>query len=135
MKTIAILLSILLSAELAAQAQTVNPKQTAESVKKYLEENVAYSQGHVGIINPQLYIVTASDKNELLLGDNHLRWTGLPKTERQVVLFFQGSVYSPDKLPPNFALTGAILISFEGSKIKFFDLAGNQIGFYRRLEQ
>ena len=131
MKAILILVTLICAATFA-NAGTM--KETAGAAKKLLETNVAMSLGGVGIINTHLYILTKSDKNELLL-DDHKRWTGHSLTKPQVVIFYQGKVYDTDQLPPNFNLADSILISFEGNKIKFFDFAGSQVGFYYREKE
>jgi hypothetical protein len=108
--------------------------QAEPQMKTQLEENQAYSKGHIGIITHGLYIVVSSDKNELILGDNpHVHWFGLPSSDRQVVIIFKGQVVNADKLPSNYSLEKATLISFEESKIRFIDFPSNEIGFYLRI--
>jgi len=103
MRTILILATLVCVASVAKAGPM---KDTAVAAKKLLEENVAMSKGGVGIVNTHLYILTKSTKNELLLGDDHKRWTGLPQTKPQVVIYYQNQVYTADQLPINFNLFG-----------------------------
>jgi hypothetical protein len=102
-------------------------------LKKMLAENVAFSKGGVGIITPNAYIIVNSDKNELLLGDAHKKWTGLSRAEKQVVILIGDHVVDPAKLPDGYDISKATVISFEGNEIRFVDFPTEQAGFYQRI--
>jgi len=77
--------------------------------------------GGAALINPQLYILIEDDKNELLLGKEHDKWTGASREIKQAVIVFQNKVVDPQKLPADFDLSKSIMISFQVDKAYFFD--------------
>lgn len=91
------------------------------------------AKGGLGIINPSLYIIVKSDRNQLLNAGE--TWTGRDASSREVVMYFDQRVFSPQSLPKDFDLSKAIVISFEGSKIRFFDLGEMSGCYYSRQEQ
>ncbi len=104
-------------------------------LKKFLGENVAFSKGGVGIVTENVYIIVDSDKNELLLGDAHKKWTGLSREDKQVVILLGDHLFDPSKLPEDYNLTKATVISFEKNEIRFVDFPSEQAGFYRRISR
>ncbi len=93
-----------------------------------------FAKGGLGIINPDLYIVTKSSKNQLSLSRGR-DWTGKDGQTSQVAIFFADEIWSPERLPRGFDLSQSIVISFEGSKIRFFDFGKMSGGYYLRQKE
>jgi len=96
--------------------------------------NELLSKGGIGIISEHLYIVVNSARNELVLSAGH-RWVGLDASRPEIVIFFEGTVWSPQGLPDRFDLSNAVVVSFEGDKVRFFDFRKMFGGYYRRAGQ
>lgn len=93
--------------------------------------NECFAKGGLGIIRKDLYVDVKSTKNELVLSAGN-RWTGLDATVPEVVIFFQSKVWPPQSLPDGFDLSKAVVVSFERSRIRFFDFDKVSGGYYRR---
>lgn len=93
--------------------------------------NEFFAKGGMGIINEKLYIVLKSEKNELRLGSTD-SWVGVAASQPELAIVFDGKVWSPQALPPQFDLSRAIIISFEGDKVRFFDFGKITGGYYKR---
>jgi len=93
---------------------------------------MCFAKGGVGIIRQDLYIDLKSTKNELLLNQGK-RWSGLPSGKPEVVIFFKGGVWSLQFLPEDFALSEAVIISFETNKVRFFDFAKMSGCYYNKF--
>jgi len=91
------------------------------------------SKGGVGIINSDLFIVTNSAKNELILRDGK-EWTGQAGEKREFVIVFQDRVLSAAKLPNDFDLSKAVIVSFEGDVIRYFTFREMEGGYYERTK-
>jgi len=101
--------------------------------------NRLLSKGGIGIVNRSLYIVVKSRKsgsNELIVKPTEKteeRWKGESVTEAEVVLVYEGKVWSSQGLPDRFDLSKAIVVSFEGEKVRFFDFQAMSGGYYARI--
>jgi hypothetical protein len=93
----------------------------------------ALSKHGIGPIRENLYVETDSTTNELLL-DKGNRWTGNNSSAKEAVIFFENKVWLPSALPGDFDLTKAVIISFEGDKVRFFDFGGMHGGYYERRD-
>lgn len=102
-----------------------------------------FAKGGLGLIRDRLYVVIKSDRNELILppvdekGERQdlpsgKRWTGQEATRKQVVVVSKGKVVAVDAPPEDFALADSIIISFEGDRVAFLDVAKGKGGYYRR---
>jgi len=60
------------------------------------------------------------------------RWAGRSKDVREVAIFFKGKVWTQENLPKEFQLSNAVVVSFEGGKVMFFDFARMSGGYYDR---
>jgi hypothetical protein len=103
-----------------------------QSVDKSLLENLYYPKGSFGLVGAKVYVSVKSPRNELVVRSGS-RWTGEPRGVRQVVLLWKGEPVSEATLPPDFELSKAILVSFEGERITFVDFETGTSGYYRRL--
>jgi hypothetical protein len=98
-----------------------------------------WSKGGIGMVNKNLYIVVKSagnDMNELIVKpteETEERWKGKSVTKAEVVFVYQGKVWGPQSLPSGFDLSKAVVISFEGEKIRFFDFQATVGGYYDRI--
>ena len=93
--------------------------------------NYTLSKHGLGIIRENLYIETDSPINELLL-HNGDRWKGNVSSTKEAVIFFEDKVWPPSALPSDFDLSKAVVISFEGGTVRFFDFRRMQGGYYER---
>jgi hypothetical protein len=99
--------------------------------KNSFASNECIAKGGVGIIDKNLYVDLKSAKNELILGGGK-RWTGQGAPNPEVVIFFESRIWSPPSLPEGFDLSKAVIVSFEGNKVRFFDFGKVSGGYYRR---
>lgn len=146
MKIVAYAASLLLVAALSSPQAVSQGDATKEkgmfATTRYL------SKGGIGMISEELYVVVKSstkDRNELIVvPPGHLgqdqsapvpetRWKGKGVTEAEVAIFFQGKVWSSQALPDRFDLSKAVVISFEGDKIRFFNFQAMAGGYFQRL--
>jgi hypothetical protein len=100
--------------------------------RKMFATNRCFSKGGLGIVNTSLYIAVKSARNELLLGEKET-WSGLDAGRPEIVVFFENKVWVPENLPKGFDLSKAVVISFEGSKIRFFDFQMMSGCYYDRI--
>ncbi len=97
------------------------------------------SIGGIGMVNKHLYIVVKSGKserNELVVKpteDTEERWYGKNVTKAEVVVVYEGKVWSSQTLPDGFDLSKAVVVSFESDKIRFFDFQVMSGGYYERI--
>jgi hypothetical protein len=105
-----------------------------QTPRQMLTQNQGWPKGGVGIITSELYISLKSANNELLLGSRG-HWIGKRRTDRQVVVYSNGRLQEFNQLDKDFDLRKAILVSFEGHAVRFFDFDKNEGGFYLRLGQ
>jgi len=89
------------------------------------------AKGGIGIITSDVYIDLKSANNELRFGGGE-RWTGSSATTPEVAIVFRKRVLSPAALPHDFDMSKAIVVSFEGFRVRFFDFARMSGGYYRR---
>jgi hypothetical protein len=100
--------------------------------------NQCFPKGGIGIINKSLYIVVKSAKdsrNELVVKpteETESRWKGRSVAKAEVVIFYEGKVWSVEHVPDDFDLSRAVVISFESDKVRFFDFQAMFGGYYER---
>jgi hypothetical protein len=102
--------------------------------KNMFATNECFAKGGIGIINANLYIDLKSAKNELVLNAGK-KWSGQDAPTPEVVIFFDNRVWSPQVLPNGFDISKAIVVSFEGSRVRFFDFGTMSGGYYKRPGQ
>ena len=127
-----ILLVSALSSTLAVSQESSRPDGAENRNTFVINECVA--KGGIGIINTNLYVDLKSAKNELVLKAGKRR-SGHSASAPEVVIFFESRIWSQQVLPDGFDLSKAVVVSFEGSKVRFFDFATMSGGYYRRPEQ
>lgn len=128
--TLGVLAITLLSAQEYAQ-RAKKPHDGRE--KNVFASNQFFAKGGVGIIDQDLYIVVKSAKNELIFSGAN-KWLGLDATQNEVVIFFGGKIFPQNVLPDRFDLSKAVVVSFEGNKVRFFDFRKMSGGYYSRPE-
>lgn len=96
-----------------------------------ISSNKFIAKGGIGIVNTHLYIDLNSAENELILDDGK-RWAGQSHAKEEVVYFFENRIWSNNDVPQGFNLGKAIVISFEGDNVRFFDFGSMFGGYYRR---
>jgi hypothetical protein len=96
--------------------------------------NEFIAMGGTGIINTSLYIDLKSASNALRLSGDK-RWTGQNAQTPELAIFFADKVWSPQAVPAEFDLSKAIVVSFESSKVRFFDFTTMSGGYYKRPGQ
>jgi hypothetical protein len=57
----------------------------------------------------------------------------LEASKPEVVIVFSGKVWEPGHLPKGFDMSKAVIVSFEGYKIRFFDFHRRAGGYYARI--
>ena len=93
--------------------------------------NYTVSKHGLGIIRENLFVETDSPINELLL-DQGNRWKGNVASTNEAVIFFEDRVWPASALPGDFDLSKAVVISFEGPTVRFFDFGRMSGGYYER---
>jgi hypothetical protein len=110
--------------------------QVADSAHSRKEKGVSvldrcFPKGGFGFIREGLYIDVDSAKNELRLNGKNT-WTGKDRGTKEVVFVFEGRIWPPPSLPDGFDLSKVVVISFEGSIVRFVDFDKMSGGYYRR---
>lgn len=109
----------------------LNDKAGLLSVRQEFLSNRCMAFGGIGIVAPNVYVVTKSRVNEIMLPGG-LVWKGEAASKRQGVWIIDGKVFCPSAEPERFSVTKGLFISFEEEKIYFFDFGTFQGGFYVR---
>ena len=147
MKTVDYAVSVLIAAILfGAQgiAQSAKRSAVAKEVNMCAAMEREFSKGCLGLINEHLYIVVKSasnGSNELIVDSpdgKEQRWKGKSITKPEIVIVYEGRVYGDggwfsQDVPDQFELSKSVVISFEKSKIYFFDYQTMSGGYYERL--
>ncbi len=107
---------------------------TTPQAKMTIAQNPLISQGGIGSIDSDLYIVVRSRTNELILAGGE-RWTGSASTTRQVVFVSEQRVFSSGDVPSDFKLEDTVVVSFEGNRVSFLDFQTGRCGFFSRREE
>lgn len=108
-----------------------NDKAGRLSVRQEFLSNRCMAFGGIGIVAPNVYVVTKSRVNEIRLPDG-LVWKGEAASRRQRVWVIDGKVFCSSTEPEQFSVTKGLFISFKEEKIYFFDFGTFQGGFYVR---
>ena len=140
MRIAAYAVSMLLAASLfsAHQASQDTKEQGAEG-RDAFANRWELSKGGIGMVNKNLYIVVKSaknDRNELIVKpteETEQRWKGQSATKTEVAIVYEGKVWSSEAIPDGFDLSKAVVVSFEGNKIRFFDFQMMAGGYYNRI--
>jgi hypothetical protein len=140
MRVAAYVVSALLAATLFSAPETSQDtkKQDAEGRDAFANRR-ELSKGGIGMVNKNLYIVvksTRNDRNELIVKpteETEERWKGQSATKTEVAIVYEGRVWSSEAIPDGFDLSKAVVVSFEGSKIRFFDFQKMAGGYYERI--
>jgi hypothetical protein len=140
MRITAYVVSMLLAATFFSAQQSSQDTKSRGADKRYAFATRRYwSKGGIGMVNKNLYIVVKSaknDTNELIVKpteETEERWKGKNVTKAEVVFVYEGKVWAPQSLPDGFDLSRAVVISFEGEKIRFFDFQATVGGYYDRI--
>ena len=131
-----IILTVLAATLFSAQGFSQRAKKPdTVSEEQQFANNRCFAKGGLGIIDKDFYVVvklSKKDKNGLRFGQSG-RWDGLSAGTPEVVIFYEGKIWSQQALPKRFDLSKAIVISFESDKIRFFDFHTMSGGYYMRL--
>ena len=144
--------SLLVTATLLSAQGAGQNSQRHDAAKKrdMFATDEFFAKGGIGMISEELYAIVKSaknDRNELIVvPPGHLgrdqsapvpetRWKGKSTNEVEVVIFFEGNVWSPQQLPDGFDLTGAVVVSFERLRVRYFDFRKMAGGYYRRSRE
>jgi hypothetical protein len=98
--------------------------------------NRCLAKGGIGVIvGQELHVLLKSTtKNELLLRGAKT-WRGQSASTTESVFYFEHRVWARQSLPPTFDLSRAVLVSFEGQRVRFFDFEKMQGCYYDRLSE
>ena len=139
MKTVDYAVSVLIAAILfGAQgiAQSAKRSAVAKEVNMCAAMEREFSKGGLGLINE-----ASNGSNELIVDSpdgKEQRWKGKSITKPEIVIVYEGRVYGDggwfsQDVPDQFELSKSVVISFEKSKIYFFDYQTMSGGYYERL--
>jgi len=115
----------------AILGRVVDRQSSHGSERNMISTDEYFAKGGLGIVAEDLYIDLKSPNNELSnqTGD----WVGRKRTEREVIVFFGNRVFPTTAVPKDFTLSDAIIVSFEGEVVRFFDAKTFRGGYYRRI--
>jgi hypothetical protein len=68
-------------------------------------------------------------------GGNSKNWVGRRSSTREVVVFYDDKVWSPQSLPNGFDQRKSVVVSFEEKNIRFYDFVHMSGGYYERQEE
>ncbi|MEP7011979.1 MAG: hypothetical protein ABJC13_16765 [Acidobacteriota bacterium] len=88
-------------------------------------------KGGFGVVADQVYADLDAERNKLLLFGK-ASWIGLEAHQRQVVLVWKHHVISGLDLPRGFSVEDAVVVSFEGERVIFFNFLAEAGGYYKR---
>ncbi len=120
----------------SAQQAGQDTKKHAVKERDALAARRELSKGSIGIVNKNLYIVVKSTRNELIVTpteETEQRWEGKDANQAEVAVVYEGKIWSSEDLPAQFDLSKAVIVSFEGNKIRFFDFQTMSGGYYDRI--
>lgn len=129
-----IVLALIASILCTNQGFSQKAKERDVVSEKMFVKNQYFAKGSIGIIDRNLYIVVKSNNNELVLNDGK-RWIGGNADIPEVVIFYDGRIWSRQSLPESFDLSKTVVISFETDKVRFFDFRQMDGGYYKRLRE
>lgn len=109
----------------------LNSTSEADEVSGMITTNKLYRQGGFGIVTGDVYINLNSTVNEIIYAGDK-KWKGKIKKYREIVIIFSGKPVATDALPKDFELSKAIIVSFEGSKVRVLGYICENSGFYER---
>jgi hypothetical protein len=134
--TICAILVTVVATLFSSQANGQGADNSGSKSGNWLATRRYWTKGGVGGISDRLYVIAnPSGKNELVLEvaeGKKESWKGKDWGEAEVVFVYQGRVLMPNKLPGGFDMSKAVVVSFEGSKIRFFDFQAMQGGYFDR---
>jgi hypothetical protein len=116
--------------------QKVNlPDFVTAHEKKVMEANKCWPKGGLGIImspnDANLYAIVRSTKNEIEWGSGG-DWVGQGSSTSEIIIFYDGKVWTPQSLPHDFNKNKSVIVSFDKKKIRFYDFVHMSGGYYER---
>jgi hypothetical protein len=114
--------------------KTLFPDFMTADEKKFMEAVPCFPEhpkGGIGIINTELSVVTKSTRNELLF-DSRENWIGHSASTPEVVIVFDGKVWTSESLPHGFDKSKSVVVSFDENKISFYNYIRESGGYYGR---
>jgi hypothetical protein len=103
-----------------------------------METKEYWSKGGVGLLlgpnDGNLFVATKSTLNEMMWGyeEHSGKWSGQSSSTPEVVVFYEGKVWSAQSLPPGFDKNKSVVVSFEEKSIRFYDFTRMSGGYYKR---
>lgn len=130
---IALGVAVVLSVVQSGESQTTQNHSDAK--EQYMSTaSKFFSKGGIGIIaKDNLWVDVKSDSNELIYGTGRDRWRGLAAPGTELIIFFEGKIWSMENVPDRFDLSKSVIVSFETDKVRFFDFRGMSGGYYERI--
>jgi len=141
MRITAFAVSVLLTGTLLSAKQASQGTKKQNPAQRDSFATRCWSKGGIGIVNKNLYIVVKSaknDRNELIVKpteETEERWKGKSTREVEVAIVYERKVWSSGAIPDGFDLSKAVVISFERSKIRFFDFQMMAGCYYDRIAE
>lgn len=130
-KTFYLMIALLLVAPVAL-CQSVNlPGFIGQHQRQAMEKNHCFAKGGIGIIYHDLFIDLKSKANELRLKAGK-RWIGNEASTQEVVIVYEGRIYSPQSFPAGVDRKKCAVVSFEEDVVRFFDFRIDEGGYYER---
>ena len=131
--TVLAVLAVGLSCARPVSQNAIGP--AAQGKNDMFSSHMFYGKGRIGTINDHLYVIVESDSNELIMQPawgGEVRWKGRNATTEEVVICYEGKVWPSLVLPNGFDLSKAVVVSFEGKKVRFFDFDSSLGGYFER---
>ncbi|MGA3010785.1 MAG: hypothetical protein ABSD72_11055 [Terracidiphilus sp.] len=127
---------VLLGSAVACRKAELPDFVTADE-KNAMETNPCWpseGKGRIGVIYAPLYVTTSTKRNEIEWGsgENSKEWIGRRASTSEVVVFYDGRVWSPRSLPHDFDKSMSVVFSFDEKNIRFYDYVHQEGGYYER---
>lgn len=115
---------------LSCKASSTTKHEKMDISKTTFPETEFLRKGGVGEISDKVYVDLASSRNRLWL--DRTSWEGLNSDQTQLVVLYGGKPYTESDLPSDFKLSGAVIVSFQKTRVYFYDYTTRDGGYYSR---
>ncbi|WNG40555.1 hypothetical protein F0U61_47860 [Archangium violaceum] len=107
-------------AAIAAKHGTDPQSLLGELVENRLADRLPL-KGGVNLVGEDVYVAPGEERNTLILGDQHERWMGAPRSKAELVVISGQTVLGSLPMPEGASLRNLSVIGFQPDKVFFLD--------------